>query len=256
MNQPSRKKILLSWFLEGFFLLLQLITLILFIPLPNSKKKENKNSVVIITDILTSPFLYFLLYIYLIRNHYNVYFYYSYNPFRNLSTHSSKLSNFLNKLSEVNLTLIGHGIGGLIPLSISDEARKKVKKLITLGTPFWGTQIFKYFDFIPMYKDLLPRSEYLISFRMNSLLYEEFYPFTPWMDEWILPDTLLKFGQGRDILLDIPGRLNLILHYENIETLVQFINQIHPHQTKDTDMGEKILKTNQKSKKNVKKLKK
>ncbi len=249
MNQPSRIKILLSWLLEGFFLLLQVITIILFIPLPSSKKKENKNTIVIITDILTSPILYIILYLYLIRNQYNVYFYYTFNPFRNLISHSLKLSNYLNKLPEFNITLLGHGAGGLIPLSISDEARKKVKKLITLGTPFWGTQIYKYLDFIPIFKDLLPRSDYLISYRMNSLLYEEFYPFTPWMDEWILPDTLLKFGQGRDNLLDIPGRLNLILHLENIETLVHFINQIQPQEKKENKPRKKILKANQKQKK-------
>ncbi|MFN3605024.1 MAG: hypothetical protein ACK4UJ_09970 [Leptonema sp. (in: bacteria)] len=226
MNQPSRKKILLSWLLEGIFLFLQLLTLFLFIPLPNSKK-GNKNAFVIITDVITSPILYIVLYLYLIKNQYRVYFYYSFNPLKNLNSHSLRLSRFLINIPEQNLTLLGHGAGGLVPLSISDEARKKVKKLITLGTGYWGTQLFKYFDFIPLFRDLLPRSEYLTTYKMNALLYEEFYPFTPWFDEWIFPDTLLKFGQGRDIILDIPGRLNLILNLENIKTYLQFFNQIH-----------------------------
>lgn len=248
MNQPSRKKLILSWILEGVFLLIQIITIILFIPLPNNKKGE-KNTIVIITDVLTSPILYLIFYLYLVKNHYKVYLFYSFNPFKNINSHSKKLSKYLLKIPENNLTLIGHGSGGLIPLSISDEARKKVKKFVTLGTTFWGTQVFSWIDFIPFFKDLLPRSEYLITYRMNSLLYEEFYPFIPWIDEWVIPNTLQKFGQGRDIILDIPGRLNLILHLENIKTYIQFFDQIHNYnQTKKNvkntgDREQKISKS-------------
>ncbi len=226
MNQPSREKIILSWILEVLFLILQLFTFFLFIPIPKFNK-GNKGTILLITDLFTSPLLYLLIRYYFIKENYNIYFFYCYNPFSSLTVQSQKLTQFLLKLPEKNITIIGHGAGGLLPLSISDEARKKIKRLITLDTPFWGTQLFSKLSFIKAFKDMLPRSEFLISYKMNALLYEEFSPIISWQDEWIIPENLLKFGQGRDIILDIPGRLNLILHLENIKTLIQFLNQLH-----------------------------
>ncbi|GIX41026.1 MAG: hypothetical protein KatS3mg129_0759 [Leptospiraceae bacterium] len=243
MNHPSRKKIIISWLLETFYLFLQLISLPLYIPLPKFIKGK-RGTIVIITDLVTSPLLYLLLRYYFVKEGYNLYFFYCYNPFIDLKQHSKKLSQFLLKIPTNKLTIIGHGAGGLLPLALPDEARKKIQRLITLDTPFWGTQVYNYLKFIKSFNDILPRSEYLLSYKMNALLYEEFYPFIAWQDEWIFPENLLKFGQGRDIILDIPGRLNLILHPENVQTLVQFFNQFftvklplpEPHQIANTQL--------------------
>ncbi len=246
MNYPSTKKIILSWVLESILILLQFITFFLFIPLPKYKK-ENKGTILIITDILTPPFFYLLLRFHLQKKGFNIYFFYCYNPFKKLLIQSKKLSNFILKQNETNITIIGHGFGGLLPLSINDEARKKIRRIITLDTPFWGTQLANYLKFLPAFKDILPRSEYLITYKMNVLLYEEFYPFVAWQDQWIFPENLLKFGQGRDIIMDIPGRLNLILHIENVQTLIQFLEQFFAPKTIQKQYKTEVTKKRKKS---------
>ncbi len=248
---PSKKKLYLSWYYEVLFLFLQILSLILFfIPIPQ-QKKGTKNSIVIISDLLTSPILYLYLQIILAKKQYKVYFFSGFSPFEKLYEKAKRLSSFLEKINENKITLLAHGTGGLLPLSLSNDARKKVLRFISLNTPFFGTNLFNSLDFIPAFKDLLVRSEYLIQFRMNALLYEEFYPFVAWSDEWIFPDTLLKFGQGRDILLDIPGRLNLILNKENVETLANFIDNLNKTEEKKLEkQSSKIIINSKKSKKN------
>jgi hypothetical protein len=254
MNHPSRKKVIISWILEGIFLILQLITAILFIPIPKYTK-GNRGTIVFITDLLTSPLFYLLIRYYFTKEGYNIYFFYCYNPFKSMQLHSKKLSEFLLKIPHQKLTMIAHGSGGLVPLALSDEARKKIHRLITLDTPFWGSQIYHSLKFIKSFNDLLPRSDFLLTFKMNALLYDEFYPFVAWQDEWIIPENLIKFGQGRDIILDIPGRLNLILHLENIQTLIQFCNQFFPLKKPNVEKitkSQNIQNTNQISKKSKK----
>jgi hypothetical protein len=228
MNHPSRKKIITSWIIEIFFLILQIITSILYIPLLKNTK-GNRGNILIITDLLTSPLLYLYFRQKLAREGYNIFFYYCFNPFLPLKRHTERLSELLLKIPNNQFTIIAHGAGGLLPLSLPDEARKKIHRLITLDTPFWGTQLFQSLKFIKAFYDISPRSEYLLAYKMNALLYEEFFPIVAWQDEWIVPENLLRFGQGRDILLDIPGRLNLILHRENVNTIIQFCNQFFPH---------------------------
>lgn len=224
MNHPSRKKIITSWIIEIFFLILQIITSILYIPLLKNTKGHRGN-ILIITDLFTSPLLYLYLRQKFVKEGYNIFFYYCFNPFIPLKRHTERLSNLILKIPYNQITIIAHGAGGLLPLSLPDEARKKIHRLITLDTPFWGTQLFQSLKFIKAFYDISPRSDYLLTYKMNALLYEEFFPIVAWQDEWIVPENLSRFGQGRDILLDIPGRLNLILHPENVYTILQFCEQ-------------------------------
>ncbi|MCS7204092.1 MAG: hypothetical protein NZ853_00170 [Leptospiraceae bacterium] len=238
---------IISWIIEVLLLVLQLFTFYLYIPLLPYKKGK-KGTILIVTDILTPPFFYFIMRHYFKKSDYQVFFYYCYNPFVSIYKHSQRLSQKLTQSDLKKITLIGHGNGGLISLSLSDEARKKIHRIITLDTPFWGSQIYRYLTFLPIFKDIVPRSEYLLTYKMNALLYEEFYPIVAWQDEWIFPETLLKFGQGRDIILDIPGRLNLILHFENIQTLVQFCDQFFIQKTtKSAPLKSKTSKKTQKT---------
>ena len=91
------------------------------------------------------------------------------------------------------------------------------------------TQVLNWLPFIPSFHDMTPGSEYLLINRMNALLFPSFSPFVPWRDEWIFPANLARFGQGRDLILDWPGRLNLLFSADVAETVIEHLNREHPY---------------------------
>lgn len=227
MSEPQRNRILLGWALEAVWILLQLLGMILYIPLP-AYRNGRRGNVLIVTDLLTSPLFYLLLRSVLIKEGYSVYFYINFNPFRSLKESARRLAQHIEKEGIQRCVLIGHGIGGLLPLALPDEGRKHVYHLLGLGTPFHGTTLFRHLSFIPSFRDVTPRSEYLLIHRMNALLFDDFSPFSAWLDEWIVPASLSRFGQGRDLIVDFPGRMNLVLSPENVRTVVEFLSSSHP----------------------------
>ncbi len=227
MSEPQRNRILQGWLLESLWMLLQIIAILFFIPLP-AYRKGRRGHVLIVTDLLTSPLFYIFLRSSLIRQGYSVYFFYNFNPFRSLKDSARQLSRLIEKEGLQRCVLIGHGIGGLLPLALPDEGRKRVYHLLGLGSPYHGTTLFRYLGFIPALRDSTARSDFLLAHRMNALLFDAFSPFSAWSDQWIVPDSLCRFGQGRDLVLDYPGRLNLVLFTDNIQALTEFLGHSHP----------------------------
>ncbi|XDD48510.1 esterase/lipase family protein [Leptospira sp. WS39.C2] len=117
------------------------------------------------------------------------------------------------------VTLIAHNTGGLLVLILPDEARRKVKRLITLGTPFHGSDRFTNtrFSFWGYESDWV-KTNY-----KNALFFPLFQPLSAIEDFSFPPQESTEFGQGRDLWFDIPGNYNLVRRYENIRTLREFL---------------------------------
>lgn len=227
MSEPRNSRIVIGWLFESFFVLLQILSLIFYIPLLPFRKGQ-RGSVVIVTDLLTSPLFYLKIRSNLKKQGYSVYLFVNFNPFRSIKKSARLLSGFIEKHNLKHCVILGHGVGGLLPLALPDEGRQRAYYLLGLGTPFHGTTLTRHLGFIPSLRDITPRSEFLLLHRMNALLFNEFSPFSAWNDEWIWPNSLTRFGQGRDLILDYPGRLNLILHSENLHSVIEFLNHSHP----------------------------
>lgn len=227
MSEPRNSRIIIGWLFESLWILLQIIGIILFIPLPAFRKGQ-RGSVVIVTDLLTSPLFYLKIRSNLKNQGYSVYVFVNFNPFRSIKKSARLLSGYIEKQNLKHCVILGHGVGGLLPLALPDEGRQRAYYLLGLGTPFHGTTLTQHLGFIPSLRDITPRSEFLLLHRMNALLFNEFSPFSAWNDEWIWPNSLTRFGQGRDLILDYPGRLNLILHSENLHSAIEFLNHSHP----------------------------
>ena len=65
---------------------------------------------------------------------------------------TNEFSEFVSGFS--NFTIIGHSLGGVIALNYYLGNEKKVKKLITLGSPFHELWLPKTLFFIPTFKSL------------------------------------------------------------------------------------------------------
>ena len=236
MEPVSRLRLFLGWTVEVLLLLLQILFLILPIPLP-SYRRGRRGTIIIVTDLLTSPLFYFLLASRLKKNGYSVFIHSCFNPLKGFRLHARSLSANLEKWGVTQATLLCHGAGGLASLGLPDPGRQRIRYLVTLGSPFHGTTVLNWLPFIPAFHDLTPGSEYLLINRMNALLFPGFSPFVPWRDEWIVPSGLARFGQGRDLVLDWPGRMNLLFSADVAETIVDQLNREHPYPITATQMA-------------------
>jgi pimeloyl-ACP methyl ester carboxylesterase len=117
------------------------------------------------------------------------------------------------------VTLIAHNTGGLLSLVLPDEARRKVKRLITLGTPFHGSEKFQNtrFSFWGY------GSDWAVKNYKNALFFPLFQPLSAIEDFSFPPQESTEFGQGRDLWFDIPGNYNLVRREENLRTLREFL---------------------------------
>ncbi|TGN14511.1 esterase/lipase family protein [Leptospira ilyithenensis] len=124
-------------------------------------------------------------------------------------------------------TVIAHNTGGLLCLVLPDESRRKVKRLITLGTPFHGSHFFSdsrfsYWGF---------ESDWVKKNYKNALFFPLFQPLSAIEDFSFSPQESTEFGQGRDLWFDIPGNYNLVRRHENLRTIREFLGTPKDPQT-------------------------
>ncbi|TGK19980.1 hypothetical protein EHO61_05540 [Leptospira fluminis] len=120
--------------------------------------------------------------------------------------------------------VIAHNTGGLLSLLSPDTSRRKIGTLITLGTPFQGTNLFHYFG--P--KDLRWKSRLLESHFNTFLFMDRFQPLAPWKEMFFRPKESSEFGQGRDLWFDVVGNFNLVRVEENLRTIRDYLLKNYP----------------------------
>ncbi|MBE7440804.1 MAG: hypothetical protein HS115_20340 [Spirochaetales bacterium] len=192
--------------------------------------RGRRRPIVIVADFFCSPLYYLPLRRALARAGFPVYLAKPGHIFRPLREQGRRLSRMLEDWKIEDGILLTHGAGGLAALSLSDASRQRIEHLISLGTPFHGTRLFLWTPYISALRDTAVGSDYLLINRMNALLFTSFTPFIAWQDEWIVPFTLARFGQGRDLVFDQVGRYNLVRSKENIATLVEYISDYYSEQ--------------------------
>ncbi len=198
-----------------------------FLPL-SGLRRGRKKTVVLVPDVLANPLFYFRLRGLLISLGFSVYSAPAPNPFRGLREEARALTRRLEEFSITDAILLGHGMGGLVGVALPDSGRRRFVHLITLGTPFHGSRLYQGLLALPQFRDMSPGSDFLLINRLNALLFPQFTPFVPYIDELIVPSTLGHFGQGRDLVFDTVGHYNLVMHGENLRTLAEFLLDHYP----------------------------
>ena len=119
------------------------------------------------------------------------------------------------------ITILAHNISGLLVGELADSSRRKIKNLVTLGTPFGGTNL---------YKDWNSGTINLQNVLRTILLIPEFTPLSSKDSVWKGQSTL--YGQARDLWFDIFGNNNLVKRKENIQSLVEYLLEKDPPKQK------------------------
>lgn len=221
MPPPSKFRLFAGWIKELFWILLVLVSAPIGVWWPlGSRRGTRSTPVILATDLAAHPLVYLRLRAALARAGFPVLINRSTNPFRSLREHSRSLARRLEEWNVQNGILIGHGMGSLVALSLPDSARRRVQHLVSLGTAFHGSRVYLPLSFLPTFRDMAVGSEYLLLNRVNALLFPGVTPFVAWRNQWIVPQNLAHFGQGRDLILDEVGHYNLVLSGEVIDTVI------------------------------------
>ncbi|EPG72688.1 hypothetical protein LEP1GSC058_1012 [Leptospira fainei serovar Hurstbridge str. BUT 6] len=131
----------------------------------------------------------------------------------------SQLKNLPDKY-----VFLTHNTGGLLCLLLPDTSRRKVSALITLGTPFRGTSLFRFLG--P--KELRWKSPLLEKMFNTFLFMDRFQPLSPWKEIFFLPKSSSEFGQGRDLWFDVVGNFNIVRVEENLRSITDYLQKNHP----------------------------
>lgn len=234
-------RLVFSWTTE----VLRILGIILLLPLGliyrRSSRAGRRETIVIGCDLFTNPLVYHRLQRYFSKNGFSVYIFKSAFAWNGLREHARKLAEQLERRNITKAIYVGHGMAGLIPLALPDSARRRLEHLVTLGAPFHGSRLFLPFAFMPAMRDMCPGSEFLLIFRMNALLFPSFSPFCAWRDEMIYPSNLAHFGQGRDMVSDIAGHLNIAMNGENMQMVGQFLADKYPEPLPEPPVPEAVI---------------
>ena len=226
----SKSRIFFGWVKEFFWGLLYLLHILpgIFIRFKIKPGLKNKPPIILVSDTFIFPLFYLRLRKMLLDAGYPVAIISTGHAFQPLIQHARNMSGKLAELGVTKGILIGHGMGSLPALAMPDVGRKRINHLISLGSPYHGSKNYTYLKFIPSFRDMIFGSDYLLMHRMNALLFASFAPFIAWQDESIIPFNLAMFGQGRDMILDNVGHLNLVLSRENIQTYIEYLDSMYP----------------------------
>ena len=139
-------------------------------------------------------------------------------PFKNIPYYAGQLKNKVNDIldetSQTKIVLIGHSMGGLLArYYISHlDGKSCVEKLITIGTPHKGTQLWS-FTFSPCGMDMRPGSTFLKKLRVIPATIKTLSIYSSF-DEIILPYKNSQI-KGKNILnkeFDDLGHMRLIFN--------------------------------------------
>lgn len=155
------------------------------------------------------------------------------NPFSGIEVHAETLAQkiqFLkNKHPHQAITLIGHSMGGLVASYYAENmADDRIKKIITLGTPFYGTRIAGLGAGLNA-EQMAPNSDFLDSLRekiQNSSI--PYYHLASQMDNMIVPwDSALMNPIASDNEHVIPdqGHVRLLVSPEVLDKVKEWLEK-------------------------------
>ncbi len=161
----------------------------------------------------------------------NVYTWSYIPPFKKIPYYAgqleSKVSDILKETSQAKIILICHSMGGLLARYYISHLKGKsyVEKLITIGTPHKGTQLWS-FTYSPCGTDLRPGSNFLKKLKPIPATIKTLSIFSSF-DEIILPyqNSSLK---GRNILnkeFDNLGHMRLVFSAQVYEEIQSFLSK-------------------------------
>lgn len=134
------------------------------------------------------------------------------------------LEGFVDRHELEDYFLIGHSMGGLISLGMSDEARGQVRHFVTVGTAYHGAVLSYLFPLLPAGRQLQPGSTVISRVLENARRQENLTNIVGRWDEIALPLKACRLGTCREIE-GVGGHVQLIRSPEALELIGSILDE-------------------------------
>ena len=170
-----------------------------------------KRPIVLVSGLFATPFTHRTLRQKLIALGYPVYCFRAGFQLRSVKKNGQHLEYFLVNNNLSDCYLIAFGLGGIIAMSLGYRGRDRIRKLLTLGSPFKGNWYHIFGFFIPSCLQTVPFSPYLQSLKTNYTNFLNAQSVFTKLDLSMLPFTSARLGRWDDVLLPQVGHYSLFL---------------------------------------------
>ena len=121
--------------------------------------------------------------------------------------------------------IVGHSMGGLIAMSMSEEVRQRVRHFITLGTAFHGAVLSYLFPLLPAARQLNPDSTLLRRIARRLREHDNVTAIVAEWDEIAIPARNCHF-EGCETVTGVAGHAQLIMRSASIEQLICILDEL------------------------------
>ena len=170
-----------------------------------------KRPIILVSGLFATPFTHRTLRQKLIALGYPVYCFRAGFQLRSVKKNSQHLEHFLVNNNLSDCYLIAFGLGGIIAMSLGYRGRDRIRKLLTLGSPFKGNWYHIFAFFIPSCLQTIPFSSYLQTLKTNYTNFLNVQSVFAKFDLSMLPFTSARLGRWDDVLLPQIGHYSLFL---------------------------------------------
>lgn len=151
----------------------------------------------------------------------------------NLSSKSRKFEEFLIKHNIQKCFVVSHSMGGLITSGLGYKGRDRIKKAISLGTPFQGAPLARFFPVTTALWQMRPNSEFMKAAAYGFNTFSNHQSIFARLDLAMGRSWAARLGRFDDILLPEMGHLNLIMGDLGVECIESLIDSEEDKATKE-----------------------
>ena len=160
----------------------------------------------------------------LVKNNYSVHTIFLGFQLGSLYKKSKILENYLQQKDLNNCYIIGHSMGGLISLNMNNEIiAERVKRIITLGTPYKGSMFAYILPFIPAVRSLIPGSSLLKIIQNDLYALNKTIRISSVFDGIVVPTAYSRLNE-QDIISPVVGHLNIFKNKGSIKAIVKILD--------------------------------
>ena len=207
----------------SFFIYLLSFLLWYMYPLSEVKNKNSKLSPIVLMSWFTTqnPIL-LLLKIRLEKLWYSVILPNIWLHIDTIEHDAKKVDQFLSAKHIKNYIYIWFSIGWIIGLYYKKNYPNTMKKLLSIWTPYHGTNIAKLLPFVPSAVQLLPRSNFLKTLCKDLDTMENIYSLWTRYDQIIYPAISSQLSTKNNFVVDEVGHFHLLFS----KKIFEFIKKI------------------------------
>lgn len=135
----------------------------------------------------------------------------------------STVKKHIKEYNLYNFIIIAHSKGGVIAVSLlaDKEVNKRIKKIITISSPFSGS-LWGHLRLFNSH-ELTPKSQLFNNLPINPPLNKKIVNICPCVDNLIIPNKNMYLKGGKNICIDVAGHFNIIHSEKTLQTIKQIL---------------------------------